>query len=133
MDDADRAQLQEEQHLAAALERAASMARQALGHHPTSRPWRPWMQKRRKLSKRERWLVYDASGGRCAICGVELHLDGEWHADHIIPFSETGSMLLSELQATCPQCNLKKRQDHGLHPKDIYPCYAGIGKKATDS
>ena len=36
MDDADRAQLQEEQHLAAALERAASMARQALGHHPTS-------------------------------------------------------------------------------------------------
>ena len=36
MDDADRAQLQEEQHLAAALERAASMARQALGRHPTS-------------------------------------------------------------------------------------------------
>jgi RNA polymerase-binding transcription factor DksA len=36
MDDADRAQLQEEQHLAAALERAASMARRVLGHHPTS-------------------------------------------------------------------------------------------------
>ena len=36
MDDADRAQLLQEQHLAAALERAASMARQALGHHATS-------------------------------------------------------------------------------------------------
>jgi RNA polymerase-binding transcription factor DksA len=36
MDDADRAQLQEEQHLAAALERAASLARTALGHAPTS-------------------------------------------------------------------------------------------------
>ena len=36
MDDADRAQLQEEQYLAAALERAASMARQALGRHATS-------------------------------------------------------------------------------------------------
>jgi RNA polymerase-binding transcription factor DksA len=36
MDDADRAQLQEEQHLAAALERAASLARSVLGHAPTS-------------------------------------------------------------------------------------------------
>ena len=36
MDDADRAQLYQEQVLAAQLERAASMARQALGHHATS-------------------------------------------------------------------------------------------------
>jgi RNA polymerase-binding transcription factor DksA len=36
VDDADRAQLQEEQHLAAALERAASLARTTLGHAPTS-------------------------------------------------------------------------------------------------
>jgi RNA polymerase-binding transcription factor DksA len=36
MDEADRAQLQEEQHLAAALERAAAMARQVLGRHATS-------------------------------------------------------------------------------------------------
>ena len=36
MDDADRAQLLQEQHLAAALERAASLARTALGHVATS-------------------------------------------------------------------------------------------------
>ncbi len=36
MDDIDRAQITEEQHRAAALERAASMARQALGRHATS-------------------------------------------------------------------------------------------------
>ena len=36
MDDADRAQAQIDAHLAAALERAASMARQALGRHATS-------------------------------------------------------------------------------------------------
>ena len=36
MDDVDRAQITEEQHRAAALERAASMARQVLGHHATS-------------------------------------------------------------------------------------------------
>ena len=36
MDDVDRAHITEEQHRAAALERAASMARQVLGHHPTS-------------------------------------------------------------------------------------------------
>ena len=36
MDDADRAQLYQEQILAAQLERAASMARQALGRHATS-------------------------------------------------------------------------------------------------
>lgn len=36
MDDADRAQLQIEIQLAQQLERAASMARQALGRHATS-------------------------------------------------------------------------------------------------
>lgn len=36
MDDADRAQLQIEIQLARQLERAASMARQALGRHATS-------------------------------------------------------------------------------------------------
>ena len=36
MDVIDQAQHQEELHRAAALERAASMARQALGHAPTS-------------------------------------------------------------------------------------------------
>ena len=36
MDDADRAQIAQEIQLAQALERAASMARQALGRHATS-------------------------------------------------------------------------------------------------
>ena len=36
MDDADRAQIEIERTLAANLERAASMARQVLGKHPTS-------------------------------------------------------------------------------------------------
>ena len=36
MDECDRASLQEEMFRAAALERAASMARQALGRHATS-------------------------------------------------------------------------------------------------
>ena len=36
MDDSERAQLQIERALAAQLERAASMARQVLGHHATS-------------------------------------------------------------------------------------------------
>lgn len=36
MDDVDRAQITEEQHRAAALERAAELARTALGRHATS-------------------------------------------------------------------------------------------------
>jgi RNA polymerase-binding transcription factor DksA len=36
MDDVDRAQIVEERHLAAALERAAALARTTLGHAPTS-------------------------------------------------------------------------------------------------
>ena len=36
MDDADRAQLYQEQILAAQLEQAAALARTALGHHATS-------------------------------------------------------------------------------------------------
>lgn len=57
-------------------------------------------------SKRLRGLLYDAFGGRCAICGCELPDD--WHADHVVPWSVTGRTNIFEMQALCPQCNLRK-------------------------
>ena len=63
--------------------------------------------KRRRPSKLERVLLHRRANGRCVICGTPIAIR-EFHADHIIPFSVTGRTVLSELQATCPQCNLKK-------------------------
>lgn len=41
-------------------------------------------------------------------CGVDLDPDGDWHADHIVPWAKTHSTNIHEMQALCPPCNLKK-------------------------
>lgn len=57
-------------------------------------------------SKKLRQALFEAAGGRCQLCGVEL-LAG-WHADHIEPWSVTGRTEVSEMQALCRSCNLRK-------------------------
>jgi len=52
-------------------------------------------------------LIYRRTNGLCAICGSPIDIR-EFHADHTIPFSVSGRTVLSELQATCARCNLKK-------------------------
>jgi len=51
-------------------------------------------------------LWFDAKG-KCKICNKELDPDN-WHADHIIPWSKTHRTNVHEMQALCPDCNLKK-------------------------
>jgi superfamily II DNA or RNA helicase len=46
------------------------------------------------------------AGGRCQSCGN--HLRGEFHADHIWPFSKGGKTITANGQALCPRCNLTK-------------------------
>jgi hypothetical protein len=61
----------------------------------------------RKLrSKRLRALLWYAADGRCAKCGREL--PEHWHADHVIPFVRSGRTNVHEMQALCPECNLRK-------------------------
>lgn len=53
-------------------------------------------------------------GGKCAYCAVRLK--GKYHVDHVMPLALGGSNSKSNIQITCPDCNLKK---HALHPIDF--------------
>jgi hypothetical protein len=57
-------------------------------------------------SKRLRNALYLSADGLCAKCGVPLGPD--WHADHIVPWCVSGDTNVHEMQALCPECNLKK-------------------------
>ena len=60
----------------------------------------------RRFNSQQRVALYLASGGRCAVCGVEL--EPGWHADHIAPWARGGETDVVNGQALCPTCNLKK-------------------------
>jgi hypothetical protein len=44
---------------------------------------------------------------KCAHCGADLD-GGQYHMDHIIPFSKEGRRVKNNFQPLCPPCNLKK-------------------------
>ena len=55
----------------------------------------------------QRIQIFDMSGGSCALCGIELSITN-FHADHIVPYSQSGKTTLDNGQALCAACNLKK-------------------------
>jgi hypothetical protein len=57
-------------------------------------------------SKKLRAALLIYANGKCQICGCDLGKD--WHADHIIPWCVTKRTNVHEMQALCPNCNLKK-------------------------
>ena len=61
---------------------------------------------------RQKRALYLAASGQCEGCGT--HLQGSWHADHVIPYSMGGSTSISNGQALCPRCNLQK-SDNVMH------------------
>lgn len=61
-------------------------------------------KERRKYSKEERKILYERSGGRCALCGRRLTLE-EVTLDHILPISEGGCDDMNNLQIACFDCN----------------------------
>jgi 5-methylcytosine-specific restriction endonuclease McrA len=44
---------------------------------------------------------------RCAYCRADLRKTGD-HADHVVALSKGGTNHISNIQACCPACNLKK-------------------------
>jgi superfamily II DNA or RNA helicase len=50
-------------------------------------------------------MLWRRAGGRCEQCGRELE-DG-WHAHHKYPWTFTRRTTINEMQALCPECNLK--------------------------
>lgn len=58
--------------------------------------------------QRVRKVVYYRDGGECIKCGKRVGLDN-FHVDHIIPISKGGAEWeLSNLELSCPGCNLSK-------------------------
>jgi len=51
--------------------------------------------------------ILESQNHRCAACGADLRQTGH-HIDHIIPFARGGGSGRENLQALCPDCNLRK-------------------------
>lgn len=64
------------------------------------------MKERRRFNRSERAALYLAADGKCCQCGSDL--DFGWHADHVKPHSVGGPTDVTNGQALCPPCNLKK-------------------------
>jgi superfamily II DNA or RNA helicase len=61
---------------------------------------------KRCYSNSEKSFLYRLAKGKCQLCQCDL--PRFWHADHVIPYSKGGITALSNAQALCPTCNLKK-------------------------
>lgn len=85
------------------------------------------------LNKKQRQIVFDKYGGRCAYCGCEL--EKGWHADHLEPcrrivktesvlqpegykkverligYSNPDANHINNYMPACPSCNINKHSD----------------------
>jgi hypothetical protein len=50
--------------------------------------------------------------GRCAYCSTDIAKN--YHADHIVPLVSGGSNWISNIQLTCPTCNMQKNRTDPL-------------------
>lgn len=55
-----------------------------------------------------RYNVLKKDNYRCQICGSTIKDGVKLHVDHIIPLSEGGKTIMSNLQTLCERCNLGK-------------------------
>lgn len=62
---------------------------------------------RKRLTKQERRIVYDKTGGRCAYCGCKLKIS-EMQVDHRISLHNHGSDEMDNLVPSCHECNYYK-------------------------
>src|SRR5262245_39746410 len=60
----------------------------------------------RRFNRKQKQAIYTAAGGRCANCGKPL--DPGLQADHIQSYSAGGKTDVSNGQALCSECNLRK-------------------------
>jgi 5-methylcytosine-specific restriction endonuclease McrA len=61
---------------------------------------------RRFATPKQRARLFEAAGGHCAICGLELGHD--FHADHTVPWRDVNETNPHAMRALCPACNLRK-------------------------
>lgn len=63
---------------------------------------------RKRLTKQERRIVYDKTGGRCAYCGCAISFD-EMQVDHMISLHNHGADDIENMLPACRECNYYKR------------------------
>jgi 5-methylcytosine-specific restriction endonuclease McrA len=65
---------------------------------------------RRDVTERQRFRILLRDGFRCLACGASpLRESGiQLHVDHIVPWSDGGETVDSNLQTKCSRCNLGK-------------------------
>lgn len=68
--------------------------------------------KRKRLSAKERKIMYEKYDGRCAYCGCKVTFRG-MQIDHIVPLARGGLDELSNMTPACRSCN------HYKHTMDI--------------
>lgn len=63
-----------------------------------------------KFTSTEIYDLFEKQRAMCALCSRKLKKSGEnkFHMDHIQPLSKGGTNWISNIQLTCPGCNLKK-------------------------
>lgn len=60
--------------------------------------------RRKPITKKQREILFNRTNGQCGYCACEL--PKRWHVDHIVPIaSDAGTHDLSNMIASCPQCN----------------------------
>ena len=61
----------------------------------------------RLFSSEQRKKIFENSSGFCGLCSIELS-ETNFHADHVVPYSQGGQTTLENGQALCAACNVKK-------------------------
>ena len=61
-------------------------------------------QRRGRLTKKERIMIYSKTDGRCHVCGMEILLN-EFQADHVISHIHGGSHKVDNYLPACFICN----------------------------
>lgn len=59
---------------------------------------------RRRLTKKERQIVYDKCKGHCAYCGCEMEYR-DMQVDHVIPLRRGGEDVIDNMLPACRSCN----------------------------
>ena len=67
----------------------------------------PEKKRRRHFNDREREAIFIMSGGVCQHCSCILK-PYDWQPDHIVPYARGGLTDVTNGQALCTSCNLKK-------------------------
>ena len=61
--------------------------------------------KRESLSRSERQVVFEKTGGRCHICGGKINVDEPWHADHVFAHAQGGTHSVDNYLPAHALCN----------------------------